>query len=177
MVAAPPAEPVNIRGIGILGPPPPYRPIIQGGPVFERGPPPDLEPWRLASLTRIPADPQPNARAAEAGVVSAEEPWALEREPDRPIQEEAAASYTGRYEIEDPAGPSISPADGPALGYAPWGPAPASTARTKRRVVWLVGLVVAVLGMAIALDTARAPLIREFPAAARVYATFGLADH
>jgi hypothetical protein len=79
------ASPVNIRGLSTLGPPPPYRPIVQGAAEFARGPPPDLEPWRVASLSSIPVsswetEPETATSPAATPVEPEDADWRLPRE-------------------------------------------------------------------------------------------------
>jgi len=102
-VKAPPeAVPVNIRVIGALGPPPPYRPADQAAPVFARGPAPDLEPWREPSLACVLTD-EPAAEAAPA-----EPHWSLIREPDATVEVAPPPGEQTRSEIDQDLGRATS---------------------------------------------------------------------
>jgi len=106
MAPMPPPAPLNIRTLGALGPPPPYRPIIQAGAVFFRGPAPDLEPWRLASLARVPGSP--GGRGPEGtGIGRAD--WSLHRESEPVVEADFTADQSGRSEFEREGGSRIPP--------------------------------------------------------------------
>lgn len=101
-MAAPPrvrpdANRVNIRAIGVLGPPPPYRPIVQAGQAFQRGPAPDLEPWREETLAQpLPVISQTGpiaSRAARDQDDALEMPeWSIRRDPAFPPERESDAA-------------------------------------------------------------------------------------
>lgn len=189
MAPAPPAAPVNIRVIGALGPPPPYRPVIQAAPVFGRGPAPDLEPWRLASLTRLPAL-RPEPAPEEAGGEPLEDEWALSREPEPEVGTPPPVEDS-RLEVPEDFGPRDRPLVWPPGSQAPHmlpasvyasrvaglGPGPGIAARGReiRRMLWVVGIGMAVLGLGITLHIGRERVMRAFPAAVRIYGALGLA--
>jgi hypothetical protein len=124
----------GIRAIGALGPPPPYRPIVQAPPAFGRGPAPDLEPWRVASLARRPVQPPPDAVAAPESVDPAEDEWSLHREPAPVVERSPPAADDNRFE---------RPADfGPRDRPIPWVPEPPVSRMTLifRRILPVGGL-------------------------------------
>ena len=153
MAPAPAAPPVNMRGIGALGPPPPYRPIVQASLVFERGPAPDLEPWRLASLTHALPDREAGADAVPVSTRSPETDWTISRDPEPNIQKTSSPLDEARLEVDDRADPFARPEVRPARPplrprpYGPRGPLQhaggRSTGRAKRPVVWAAGIAVA----------------------------------
>lgn len=110
---APPAASVNLRVMGALGPPPPYRPIVQPGAEFGRGPAPDLEPWRLVSLTLIHADPPREPEPDEAETARVEADWSLPREPE-PEAEIPPPPDATRFETNVEFGPLDLPRVWPA---------------------------------------------------------------
>jgi predicted Zn finger-like uncharacterized protein len=171
MAPTPPPAPLNIRSIGALGPPPPYRPIIQAGAVFQRGPAPDLEPWRLASLARAPT-----TSLAESGVdepVMSEADWTLPREAEPPVYTNYLADQIGRSEFDPDPGPND-----PALAW-PGGVAPprharlpafvaagmqaqivGARARKARRLMWAVGVIIALIAGGATVYAERGPVRR-----------------
>ncbi len=177
MVTLPPAEPVNIRGISALGPPPPYRPIVQASPEFGRGPAPDLEPWRLASMTRIPlagrAEPESNRSATPLE----DDDWALMRESEPPIQPVATPIDTTRFEVETNVASGNLPLLWPAEGDEPAAVKPGITPRAskrRRRLIWTCGIVAAVLASVAVLHVERQRVVRAFPPAGQFYNVAGL---
>ena len=183
---APAAAPVNMRVIGALGPPPPYRPIVQGAPVFGRGPAPDLEPWRLAALARIPAERAPRPEPAREAVEAFEDEWSLPRETGQAAELGPASADETRVERPEEYGPRDVPMVWPAEAEAPRmnleypfpriGAAAVVVARRRRELRLLLGIgatfaIAAVAGPLIG----RQPLMSRFPATVPVYAALGLA--
>jgi hypothetical protein len=154
-----PAVPVNIRVIGTLGPPPPYRPIIQSSPVFERGPAPDLEPWRIASLTHAIVDRGAKDEPPLAGVDRADADWTISRDPEPGVEKAPPLPEEARFEIDEEdralAWPTRAPSPMPASGFA----------RAIRPTLWAAGIAVAVLGSGAALYLERGRLMRPPTAA------------
>jgi len=181
MTTTPAAPLVNIRVHGALGPPPPYRPIIQGGAVFERGPPPDLEPWRQASITRIPAPSLDLPAAPEAAEPTSNE-WSLIREPEPEIvatpELEQTIRLEGRRDFEPNYGPLIWPAAaGGQTGVAAGGFPSRSYRNPIRRMLWAGAVLTTVIVLGLALDIGRGRVIRAFPGTVRIYAALGLAPN
>jgi hypothetical protein len=174
------AAPVNIRVLGALGPPPPYRPIVQAGAVFERGPPPDLEPWRLASLTRIPAPGLAVPAEPEAAGTDPEDTeWSLTREPEPRVvatpELEPTIRLEGRQEREPMYGPVMWPTEiEAALGASAPGFAPRSRRRMIRPLLWASGIIMTVIVSGAILDIGRGRVMRTFPGTVRIYAAIGL---
>jgi len=148
------AVPVNIRVIGTLGPPPPYRPIVQSSPVFGRGPAPDLEPWRIASLTRAIVDRGTEHEPPLTDVDRADADWTISREPEPGVEKAPASPEEIRFEIDEAdraaARPSRAPPPAPTSGFA----------RAIRPTLWAAGIAVAVLGSGAALYLERGRLMR-----------------
>jgi predicted Zn finger-like uncharacterized protein len=179
-----PAAGMDIRLAGELGPPPPYRPIVQAGAAFERGPAPDLEPWRVASLMRMRAQ-EPAARRPFSGA----NPDDDDAEPDWSIRHE-----TMRFAIEpdrDPRedGPDTAAAVRPVIGKRrglrsfrsrsaalPGG----DFGRDVRPIVPNARMLAAaaagmVILLGIAFYTQREDVMRNVPETVRVYSALGLA--
>jgi hypothetical protein len=177
--AAPP--PVNIRVLEALGPPPPYRPIVQAGAVFERGPPPDLEPWRLASLTRIPAPGLAVPKEPDApGADPADAEWSLTREPEPVVvatpEIDPTIRLEGRLDFEPIYGPVMWPTElGASFGPQAPGFAPRSRRGAIRLRLWASGIVMTVIVLGAILGVGRGRVMRAFPGTIRIYATIGLA--
>jgi hypothetical protein len=176
----------SIRDIGALGPPPPYRPIVQASPVFERGPAPDLEPWRLASLARLTVHPPPDAAPARESVDPAEDEWSLLREPDPAAGPAPPPVDDDRFERPADFGPRDMP--------MPWVPEPPASPmalvvrrilpggglrhgghRAIRPTIWGAGIAVVMLVVAIAVRSGPERLMRAIPGGAEIYAWLGLA--
>jgi hypothetical protein len=157
--AGTPAVPVNIRVIGTLGPPPPYRPIVQTSPVFERGPAPDLEPWRIASLTGAIVDRGAKDEPPLTGVDRADADWTISRDPEPGVEKAPPLPGEARFEIDGEdralAWPTHAPSPVPASGFA----------RAIRPTLWAAGIAVAVLGSGAALYLERGRLIQALPTA------------
>jgi hypothetical protein len=177
------AAPVNIRVLGALGPPPPYRPIVQAGAVFERGPPPDLEPWRLASLTRIPTPGLAVPKEPEApGAEPADAEWSLIREPEPVVvatpEIDPTIRLEGRQDFEPIYGPVMWPAEIEASFAAPaqWF-APRFRRSTFRLMLWASGAVMTVIVLGAILGIGRGSVMRAFPGSVRIYAAIGLATN
>jgi hypothetical protein len=175
------AAPVNIRVLGALGPPPPYRPIVQAGAVFERGPPPDLEPWRLASPTRNPAPgPAVQTEPEATGADPADAEWSLIREAEPKVvatpELDPTIRLEGRQDFEPIYGPVVWPAEIEASFGAP---AQGLPQRPRRRAIrpllWASGIVMAVIVLGAVLGIGRGSVMRTFPGTVRIYAAIGLA--
>jgi hypothetical protein len=176
------ATPVNIRVLGALGPPPPYRPIVQAGAVFERGPPPDLEPWRLASLTRVPAPGLAvPTEPATTGADPEDDEWSLIREAEPEVVATPELNPTirleGRRDFEPIYGPVVWPAEIEAsLGAPAQGLAPRPRRRAIRGMLWASGIVMTVIVLVALLGLGRGSVMRAFPGTARIYTAIGLAS-
>jgi hypothetical protein len=176
------ARDVNIRAVGELGPPPPYRPIIQAGAVFARGPAPDLEPWRMAQLTRVRARPGQEP-ATPAPPDLDERDWSIAREGGRdPRYAPPPWEHFDPDAIPPPllAGAKLSAKDKLRLllvrGEVP-GPNGDPVALYRVRATWLAAAgaaVVVLFLLAGSLLTWREAVIERFPGAAPAYAALGL---
>lgn len=147
MAPVTPAAPVNIRGIGALGPPPPYWPIVQASQVFGRGPPPDLEPWRIASLTHAIVDRGTEPEPPLADVDPSEADWTISREPEPVVEMAPPPVEETRFEIDD---------EGHSLAWPTYAPPPmpmpgSGSVRAIRLTLWAAGIALAVLGLGAAL--------------------------
>ncbi len=143
-----PVAEVNDRVLGAVGPPPPYRPIGQTAMSFERGPAPDLEPWRLTALSRIlEASRQVGEKPAPVNVDADEEEWALPRPPPEPVVHPEPDEADRAYRVESgfDSGPDDLPVRWPP-GFAP--PPVAGKQRFFSRVVRRSTPVVAPYGIA-----------------------------
>jgi hypothetical protein len=183
----------NIRVIDELGPPPPYRPILQGTATFERGPPPDLEPWRLASLMRLRSPAKTANKPAVGGRDTAGEQW--EPEADWSIYRETGLSAEpGEDAI--PTAALASQALGKRRRLRSMGPdAPRGARAPGIRTSSVMGvespvrpiaptglfLCAAAAGMfvllGVAFYTQRDDVMRNLPEAVPVYAALGLTHH
>ena len=186
MAPAPPAAPVNIRGVGSLGPPPPYRPIVQAASVFGRGPAPDLEPWRLASLRRTLPDREPTR--VPPGTEADEDEWALSREPEPGVESGQRPFEESRVETPGDFGPRDIPLTWPPQIQPPRrfpgsahglprgvrGVRAGIATRLVRPLLWTAGIGVAVLGLGVVLHSGRQQVMRAFPIAGRIYDAFGV---
>ena len=189
MTPTPPEVSVNIRVVGALGLPPPYRPGVAAEPVFARGPAPDLEPWRLVSLASRMAERDPTPDPAAEGDAPANPHWSLNREPD-PAAEAVPLAQETRFETGEVAGPrdlpvvwppgSEGPRMLPASRYdarrAGQGVAVGAAFRMRRPAFWAAGIGIAVIGLGVALYVGRQEVTRVFPSEAPVAAARGPAD-
>jgi len=177
-----PAAPINVRVASALGPPPPYRPIIQGAAVFQRGPAPDLEPWRVTSLTRIPTPAEdPPFGAASDGVGPYVSDWQLIREPEPMV---SATPEIGPG-LRLGAALDTETEDRPVTRYLVPPPPPLRPApRVRRRLLaggairpalWAAGVAVTAVAIGAVLDIRRDGVMRRFPATTGIYAALGLA--
>ncbi len=155
----------SVRLAGMLGPPPPYRPAEGAVQGFERGPAPDLEPWREDGLTRGPAPPPPGE--ADLGWDFAREP-PPEPPPDRAAPASPGVPVPWPYENEPPPPPMF----GPKPGRAPW--TAEARSRLIRRVVVGTVVVAVLVSVGAASIVWRATAIRYVPALAGVYQALGL---
>ncbi len=205
MAPAPPPAEVNLRVMGALGPPPPYRPIVQAGAVFRRGPAPDLEPWRLASLARMPAQKPDNPSEPAPSVLDdTDTDWSLPREAERRVEADRGADQPSRimtsHGLEIGPGLAIGQslavgqfmgADGSRLGVGPrprrkigflarrggriLGGRTRAASHMSRVVLCGTGLMVAMLVLGFAAGFGRHAVMRAFPASRSIYASVGLA--
>ncbi|MSP01963.1 MAG: hypothetical protein EXR07_13065 [Acetobacteraceae bacterium] len=182
--------PDNIRSIGMLGPPPPYRPIIQGSAVFERGPAPDLEPWRLESLTRVPT-PRGARPALDPEVPDGpyQADWSIHRDTipatgqDQEFPAEQAppgVPVPWPYDDEPPPGPKLPAPRAFSFRFTRTRAQSMSGGMGRRRFItrrlalWsIIAAVVVMFGAA--LGFGRQDVMRRFPATAPLYAALGLA--
>lgn len=172
--------PINVRVASALGPPPPYRPIIQGEAVFQRGPAPDLEPWRTTSLIRMAAPEPERSRDLVPGDTDPDgSEWRLIREAEPAVFATPEIGPGLRLEIGRDFEPDSEP--------APWHPAtrplpprwsqggrPGLVARMMRPALWCTAIVVAMAVTGIILDIARDEVMRRVPATTEIYAAVGL---
>ena len=193
VIAMPPpvrtaATPVNFRGTGALGPPPPYRSIGPAAPAFGRGPPPDLEPLREEALVRpMPVlrreAPPPRPAQVESDTESALPEWSIRREqpaalrsgPDRELQDRPVRALVPPLTPEPPTG--LDPRAVPSDSYdSPDAFAPERAAR--RRWFWPALLIaLAVLGTAgtgAGLYLGRWHVMKTFPQTRPIYKSLGL---
>jgi hypothetical protein len=174
---APPPDNLSTRSLEALGPPPPYRPIIQAGAAFVHGPAPDPRPRRTASSRRVrgidPATGQPDPG------------WALGREPEPRMAPMSGPEDPDRRERDLRFGPKDQPVSWAGrlalapreLGYAPPESFPGALApdakprNRTRRLLWaaaiLCALLAAVLMIAMFGSAEVARLVGQLRAAVR----------
>jgi len=188
----PPVVAVNNRVLGAIGPPPPYRPIVQTAVSFERGPAPDLEPWRLAELSRIlEASRAEEEKSALVKLDPDEDEWALLRLPPEPVVHPKLNEAESAYRVETviDGGPDDLPLRWPSgftpppvlrkQGFfarlfrrsrpvVPYGVAPLRSPRRRRRLIWVAvaGLGVVVLGAGLYVE--RWKVMRMLPDLSRI---------